>query len=46
MSAGVVGVGDGEQTLNSYEFRKDLAKATNRGHKTKAKRTTDTQPDR
>lgn len=38
------GVGDREQALSSYEFRKDLADA-NKGHKIRAERVTDTQPD-
>lgn len=45
VSAGPVGVGDGEQALSSYEFRKDLKEA-NRHHKIRAKRVTNTQPDR
>jgi hypothetical protein len=46
VSAGPVGVGDWEQALSSYEFRKDLAEAANSGHKIRAKRVTDTQPER
>lgn len=42
--SGPVGVGDREQALSSYEFRKDLVDA-NKGHKIRAKRVTDTQPD-